>query len=95
MLVKVEVLSVANHKKILNYIQSHFSFPGLGIYISLSTGLRIGEICALKWSDINVYDGILTVNRTIERIYIIEGERKHTELVINTPKTKTLAVKSR
>ena len=46
--------------------------------------------CALKWSDINVYDGILTVNRTIERIYIIEGERKHTELVINTPKTKKL-----
>ena len=42
----------------------------------------------MKWSDINVYDGILTVNRTIERIYIIEGERKHTELVINTPKTK-------
>ena len=28
---KIEVLSVANHKKILNYIQSHFSFPGLGI----------------------------------------------------------------
>ena len=85
---KLEVLSVANHKKILNYIQDHFSFPGLGIYISLSTGLRIGEICALKWSDINVSDGILTVNRTIERIYLIEGERKHTELVINTPKTK-------
>ena len=85
---KIEVLSVANHKKILNYIQSHFSFPGLGIYISLSTGLRIGEICALKWSDINVADGVITVNRTIERIYIIEGKRKYTELVINTHKTK-------
>lgn len=82
------VLSVTNHRKILNHIQSHFTFMGLGIYISLSTGLRIGEICALKWSDINVTDGILTVNRTIERIYIIEGEKKHTELVINTPKTK-------
>lgn len=82
------VLSVSNHRKILNHIQSHFTFMGLGIYISLSTGLCIGEICALKWSDINVTDGILTVNRTIERIYIIEGEKKHTELVINTPKTK-------
>ena len=81
-------LSVTNHRKILNHIQSHFTFMGLGIYISLSTGLRIGEVCALKWSDINVTDGILTVNRTIERIYIIEGEKKHTELVINTPKTK-------
>lgn len=85
---ELEVLSVANHRKILNYIQSHFTFMGLGIYISLSTGLRIGEICALKWSDINVTDGTITVSRTIERIYIIEGEKKHTELVINTPKTK-------
>lgn len=84
----LDVLSVTNHRKILNHIQSHFTFMGLGIYISLSTGLRIGEICALKWSDINVTGGILTVNRTIERIYIIEGEKKHTELVINTPKTK-------
>ena len=84
----LDVLSVTNHRKILNHIQSHFTFMGLGIYISLSTGLRIGEICALKWSDINVTDGILTVNRTIERIYIIEGEKKHTELVINSPKTK-------
>ena len=85
---ELEVLSVANHRKILNYIQSHFTFTGLGIYISLSTGLRIGEICALKGSDINVMDGTITVSRTIERIYIIEGEKKHTELVINTPKTK-------
>ena len=85
---ELEVLSIANHRKILNYIQSHFTFTGLGIYISLSTGLRIGEICALKWSDINVVDGTITVSRTIERIYIIEGEKKHTELVINTPKTK-------
>ena len=84
---ELEVLSVANHRKILNYIQSHFTFTGLGIYISLSTGLRIGEICALKWSDINVADGTITVSRTIERIYIIEGEKKHTELIINTPKT--------
>ena len=85
---ELEVLSVANHRKILNYIQSHFTFTGLGIYISLSTGLRIGEICALKWSDINVTDGTITVSRTIERIYIIEGEKKHTELIISTPKTK-------
>ena len=84
---ELEVLSVANHKKILDYVQHIFTFMNLGIYISLSTGLRIGEICALKWSDINVADGKITVQRTIERIYMVEGEKKHTQLVINTPKT--------
>lgn len=84
---ELEVLSVANHKKILDYVKHNFTFMSLGIYISLSTGLRIGEICALKWSDINVADGKITVQRTIERIYMVEGEKKHTQLVINTPKT--------
>lgn len=84
---ELEVLSVANHKKILDYVQHNFTFMSLGIYISLSTGLRIGEICALKWSDINVADGTITVQRTIERIYMVESEKKHTQLVINTPKT--------
>ena len=84
---ELEVLSVANHKKILDYVQHNFTFMNLGIYISLSTGLRIGEICALKWSDINVADGTITVQRTIERIYVVEGGKKHTQLVINTPKT--------
>lgn len=85
---ELEVLSVSNHRKILDYIQSHFTFTGLGIYISLSTGLRIGEICALKWNDINITEGTITVSRTIERIYMVEGEKKHTELVISSPKTK-------
>lgn len=84
---ELEVLSVANHKKILDYVQHNFTFMSLGIYISLSTGLRIGEICALKWSDINVADGTITVQSTIERIYVVEGEKRHTQLVINTPKT--------
>ena len=85
---ELDVLSVINHRKILNYIQGNFTFTGLGVYISLNTGMRIGEICALKWGDINAEEGIISVHRTIERIYIIEGEKKHTELVIDTPKTK-------
>ncbi|MCI5783638.1 MAG: site-specific integrase, partial [Bacteroidales bacterium] len=74
--------------KILDFIKQNFTFRNLGIYISLTTGLRIGEICGLKWSDIDTDKGTITVNRTIERIYIVGDEHKHTELVINTPKTK-------
>jgi len=85
---EVEVLTVAHHKKILDHIKQNFTFRNLGIYISLTTGLRIGEICGLKWADIDADNGTITVSRTIERIYVVDGETKHTELVINTPKTK-------
>lgn len=84
---EIAVLTVQNHKKILDFVHQNFTFKNLGIYICLSTGLRIGEICALKWSDIDVAAGTIIIQRTIERIYIIEGKDKHTELIIDTPKT--------
>lgn len=84
---KIKVLTVAQHKKILEYIKQNFTFRNLGIYISLTTGLRIGEVCGLKWSDMNIESGTITISRTIERIYIVEGEKKRTELIVNTPKT--------
>ncbi|MCL2246739.1 MAG: site-specific integrase [Lentimicrobiaceae bacterium] len=84
----VEVLSKANQKKIMTHIQEHFTFKNLGVYICLSTGIRIGEICALTWNDIDVETGIISVRQTIQRIYILENGSKHTELVIDTPKTK-------
>ena len=84
----LEVLSISHQKRIMGFIQEHFTFKNLGIYICLSTGLRIGEVCALTWDDINIELGIISIKRTIERIYIIDGEKRHTELIINTPKTK-------
>ena len=72
----------------MQYVTDNFTFRNLGIYICLSTGMRIGEVCALKWSDIDLGTETIHVNRTIERIYIIEGNERHTELVIGTPKTK-------
>ena len=85
---ELEVLSVSHQKQIMKYVTDNFTFRNLGIYICLSTGMRIGEMCALKWSDIDMESETIHVNRTIERIYIIDGEKRHTELVMGTPKTK-------
>lgn len=84
----IEVLSRANQKKIMNYIQEHFTFRNLGVYICLSAGMRIGEICALTWQDVDTDNGIIGVNRTIQRIYVIEDGTRRTELILDTPKTK-------
>ena len=85
---ELEVLSINNQKRIMQYVIDNFTFRNLGIYICLSTGIRIGEVCALKWGDINVASETISINRTIERIYVVDGEKRHTEVVIGTPKTK-------
>ena len=85
---EIEVLSRNNQRQIMNYVQSHFNFMNLGIYICLCAGLRIGEVCALVWDDIDVEAGVIKISKTIQRIYVIEGNEKHTEVIIDTPKSR-------
>lgn len=85
---QIEVLSRSHQKKIMHYIQEHFTFRNLGVYICLSSGMRIGEICALTWEDIDTENGVICINRTIQRIYVIEKGIRKTELLLDTPKTK-------
>lgn len=86
---ELEVLSITSQKKIMRFIEDNFTFRNLGIYICLSTGIRIGELCALTWDDIDTDSGVIHIRKTIQRIYICENGIKHTELLIDTPKTAT------
>ena len=86
---ELEVLSIANQKKIMRFVEDNFTFRNLGIFICLSTGIRIGEICALTWDDIDTDNGVIHIRKTIQRIYIRENGIRHTELMIDTPKTAT------
>ena len=85
---ELEVLSRSSQKHIMEYVQKNFTFMNLGIYICLCAGLRIGEVCALVWDDIDVENGVINVSKTIQRIYVIEGGKKHTEVIIDTPKSR-------
>ena len=50
-------------------------------YLELTTGMRLGEICALEWNDLSLENKTITVNKAGQKI---KGEVK-----INTPKTKS------
>lgn len=100
----VEILTKDQHAKAMKYVKDHLTFKNLGILIALSSGLRIGEVCALKFSDINLEDGVIHVRRTIQRIYvnhekflrsdtaeeiILDGPKiRNTKIIIAAPKTK-------
>lgn len=85
---ELEVLSKADQKKFMVYLRDNFTFKNLGIFICLSTGMRIGEICGLRWCDIDTNEGVIKVRHTLQRIYIIDGDTRHTELLLDTPKTQ-------
>lgn len=86
----VERYSVVEYKKITDYIINNPSPRNLGILLTICTGMRIGEICALQWKDIDLVNRTINVNKTIERIYDVDsnGNRK-TYIEIGPPKTSS------
>ena len=84
----VDVFSTEEQKKILDFLYRDMDENNFGIFLCLSTGLRLGEICSLKWSDIDLRNRIMTVRRTVHRINT-ENEGTRTRLTIGTPKSRT------
>lgn len=85
---KLYILSKREQKKITDYILENLNPKNLGILISLYSGMRIGEICALKWSDFDFKNNIIHVNKTLQRVYLKNEKQQITsKIVISTPKT--------
>lgn len=84
---EIAVLDKEQQLRLENYLDIHPSITALGITLSMYMGLRIGEICALQWNDIDIEKRILTVRKTIQRVQCIRGTKK-TKLIITEPKSE-------
>lgn len=85
---KVECFSLPEQKKIEQYILEKKQPKLFGILLCLYTGLRIGELLALEWSDIDMTKAELTVNRTCH--FGKDKTGKYTRMT-DTPKTNSSA----
>ncbi len=83
---EVKVLNKEQQKTLSSYLNTNRSTTTLGVALSLYTGVRIGELCALQWQDIDLVNSTLTVRKTIQRIQCFDGKNK-TRLVITEPKS--------
>lgn len=72
----VEVLTSAEQERLICTLAEQTDIYKLGILLCLSTGLRLGELCALKWEDIDLKNKLLHVNRTVQRIAVADRETK-------------------
>lgn len=85
----VKVLSCTEQRRLTRYILANPDNGRIGILICLYTGIRIGEVCALRWDDIDTASGILTVNKTLQRLQNVKEEggrerRRKNEEVLRT-----------
>jgi len=85
---QVEKISEEHQKKLVSYLKANMSITAFGIMLSLFMGLRIGELCGLKWEDVDFTRKLLNIRRTVQRISSAGGDRK-TKVVTSAPKSAT------
>lgn len=72
-------------KKLQSFVMDAPTPRKIGLLLGFQLGLRIGEICGLKWGDFDLSAGTVTIQRTVTRISCGNG---HTKVVVQSPKTK-------
>ncbi len=86
---EVHYLEIEDQKKLCSYLIEHISYKNYGILLALYTGIRIGELCALKWEDIDLNSDTLSVTKTMIRIPDVfeQNSNGKTKVIITRPKS--------
>lgn len=77
-----QTLNKSEQSSLEKFAYNHKNVYTCGLLIALYTGMRLGEVCALQWEDIN--EDTIFVHRTMQRIKTKSGRW---EIIISTPKT--------
>ena len=85
---EMNILDREEQQLLCSYLLKHPTERNIAIIFCLFTGLRIGELCALKWDDISLSNGTVYIHQIIQRIQIENDPVKKTKVVITTPKSK-------
>lgn len=85
---EMRVFSTREQRKIENTVIELGGQHYLGITLCLYSGLRIGELCALRWRNINFERRTITVAATLQRIQAPSDAAGKTMIIIDTPKSR-------
>lgn len=83
------VLTKDEQNNFIAYLLNNMDPCKFGILLALMTGIRIGELCALKWEDISIDNRTIEIKATMQRIKILDNSiDKKTKVTIGEPKSK-------
>lgn len=88
---ETRVLTPNEQSTLCRYLLEDLSLKNAGVLLSLYTGLRVGEVCALRWDDISLDDHLLHVRHTMQRLQNLSAEGPRTLVIESAPKTFTSA----
>ena len=83
----IRVLSRQEQSILETALTTDIGIHKLGILLCLYTGLRVGEICALRWQDISPEFDMLTVHQTLQRVKDFSDDESKTKILIDLPKS--------
>lgn len=84
---QVTVFSLSEQRIMEKHLLQGTDRTKLGILLSLYMGLRIGEVCALTWEQVDFNECVIHIRSTISRVKCQKNMSKKTELIIDSPKT--------
>jgi len=85
--VPIQVFSIKEQQQIELEILKTEDKRSLGVLLCFYTGIRLGELCALKWKNINIDESAMTIIETVSRIKDFNEMGSKTNLVIGSPKS--------
>ncbi len=89
---EVSVLALEDQRRLEAQICAGPEPTGLGVLLSLQAGLRIGEVCALAWQDVDLSRRILHIRHTVSRVRCgEEGAGYRSKWILEAPKTRSSA----
>lgn len=89
---RITVMMPKERTSLERYVLEQGDIRHFGIFLALYTGIRIGELCALKWDDVDLGNGILHINHTLQRLHdYTDHSAARTKVVIGSPKTRASA----
>ena len=84
---EIEYFNEDEIKQLKDAFKGH-KFENL-ILMALGTGLRQGELLALKWENVNLVEKYLEVKESVKKVYVFDNDgNKKLETIYNTPKTQ-------
>ena len=84
---EIRVFSRIEEKRLIEYLKEHMDLTAVGILVCLYSGIRIGELCALKHENINLKEKTMRIEKTMQRLRIKGDPDKKTEVKILVPKS--------